>query len=186
MTTATEDYDWSDLDETSKVEFRDTNTMPRQTGTSRTPAGTRRSSSRLTKRLDILQKQLSGQVFQAGSMIGLGLPVTGYYIAQESSNFTEAIVTLARKRTEWIEALEHVADIAPGITIGRTVLGIGASLGVDRYHRTDGKSGFSPDKRACAFLGVTAAYYAVHGEENNASSQAGVYQEPPTVFQPVS
>lgn len=182
--TTTEDYDWSDLDD--KVEVRETNTMPRSPGTSRTPAGARRGSTRLTKRLDTLQKQLSGQMFQAGAMIGLGLPVTGYYIAQESNNFTDAIVTLARKRTEWIEALEHVADIAPGITIGRTVLGIGASLGVDRYHRTDGASGFSPDKRACAFLGVTAAYYAVYKEENGNASEAGIYAEPPAVFQPVS
>jgi hypothetical protein len=184
MSAAVEE-DWSDLED--KVELRETNTMPRTPGTSRnmSSAGTRRTSTRLTKRLEILQKQLSGQMFQAGAMIGLGLPTTGYYIAQESNSFTEAIIALSRKRVEWIEALEHIADIAPGITIGRTVLGIGASLGVDRYHRTEGRSGFSPDKRACAFLGVTAAYYAVHKDED-ASDQAGVYQQPPATFQPVS
>lgn len=182
MTATTEDYDWSDLEE--KVAVRDTNVMPR-TGTSRTPTGARRGSSRKAVKLERLQTALSGQMFQAGTMIGLGLPVTGYYIAQESNNFSTAIVQLAQKRAEWLDALEKVADIAPGITVGRTVLGIAASMGADRYHRSGGESGLNPDKRAAQFLGVTAAYYAVYKE--NDASEAGVYTPAPNaVFVPVS
>lgn len=182
MTATAEDYDWSDLDE--KVAVRDTNVMPR-TGTSRTPTGARRGGTRRAAKLDKLQTALSGQMFQAGSMIGLGLPVTGYYIAQESNNFSVAIVQLASKRAEWIDALEKVADIAPGITVGRTVLGIAAAMGTDRYHRSGGESGLDPDKRAAQFLGVTAAYYAVYKESD--ANQAGVYTPAPHAeYQPVA
>lgn len=185
MTTITQDYDWSDLED--KVEVRDTNVMPRDagTGTGRTPTGARRRSSRKSAKLDQLQTALSGQMFQAGSMIGLGLPVTGYYVAQESHNFSTAIVQLASKRAEWIDALEKVADIAPGITVGRTVLGIAASMGADRYHRTGGESGLDPDKRAAQFLGVTAAYYAVY-KEQDASAGVTYAPAPHAAYQPVT
>jgi hypothetical protein len=161
--TATVSEDWSDLDD-GKTEVRDSNVMPR-TGTTRTPSGTRRVSRRGTKRLEELQKSLSAQMFQAGSMIALGMPVTGTYVCQNAEIFPDAIIDLARKRADWVDALEKVADIGPGVTIGRTVLGIAAAMGADRYHRTGGESGFNPDKRACQFLGVTAAYYEVYKDE---------------------
>jgi hypothetical protein len=124
-------------------------------------------------------------MFQAGGMIALGMPVTGTYICQEAERFPDAIIELARKRTDWVDALEKIADVGPGITIGRTVLGIGAAMGTDRYHRSNGKTGFDPDKRACQFLGVTAAYYSVYKDDENAS--AGNFAPPPHgVFQPVS
>jgi hypothetical protein len=124
-------------------------------------------------------------MFQAGAMIGVGLPVTGYYVASESDNFTKAIVQLARRKAEWIEALEHVADVMPGITIGRTVLGIGCAMGCDRFHRSEGESGVNPDKRSAMLLGVTAAYYEVYKEGNAPAS--GVYSPPPhTKYQPVA
>jgi hypothetical protein len=180
--TATAEEDWSDLEE--KAEVRDTNVMPRQ-GTSRTPAGARRASRRGSKRLEELQKTLSTQMFQAGGMIALGMPVTGTYVCQEAERFPDAIIELARKRSDWVDALEKIADIGPGITVGRTVLGIAAAMGTDRYHRTDGKSGFSPDKRACQFLGVTSAYYSVYKEDSDAS--ASVFTPPPHgAFVPVS
>jgi len=173
--------DWSDLEE--KVELRETNTMPRP-GTTRTPGA--RRGVRTSKRLDALTKSLSTQMFQAGAMISLGLPVTGTYICQEAEVFPDAVVQLARKKAEWIEALERVSDVGPGIVVGRTVLGIAAAMGTDRYYRTDGNSGFNPDKRACALLGVTAAYYNVHKEDGNASSSEGVFTPPPhPVYQPV-
>src|SRR5580692_1661081 len=93
--------DWSDLDE--KAEVRDTNVMPRQ-GTSRTAVGARRVSRRGTKRLEELQKSLSTQMFTAGGMISLGMPVTGTYICQESERFPDAVIELARKRTDWVDA----------------------------------------------------------------------------------
>jgi hypothetical protein len=180
MTTPGED--WSDLDE--KVEVRDTNVLPR-TGTRRTPTSARRGARRGTKRLEDLQRALSNQMFQAGGMISLGMPVTGTYICQEAERFPDAIIELARKRSDWVEALEKVADVGPGITIGRTVLGIAAAMGTDRYYRSNGQSGFNPDKRACQFLGVTAAYYDVHKDDVNATETA--YTPPPHgVFQPVS
>jgi hypothetical protein len=182
MTAPVEDYDWSDLED--KTEVRDSNTMPR-TGTARTPSGARRASRRGTKKLDDLQKALSTQMFQAGGMIALGMPVTGTYICQEAERFPDAIIELARTRADWIDALEKVANVGPGITVGRTVLGIAAAMGADRYHRTDGKSGFSPDKRAAQFLGVSAAYYSVYKEGDNASTST--YTPPPHgAFVPVS
>lgn len=182
MTATAEDYDWSDLDD--KAEVRENNTMPR-TGTARTATGARRGSRRGSKRLEDLQKSLSAQMFQAGGMIALGMPVTGTYICQEAERFPDAIIELARKRADWIDALENVAAVGPGITVGRTVLGIAAAMGTDRYHRTEGKSGFSPDKRACQFLGVTQAYYSVYKEEGEDASS---YFTPPPhgAFVPVT
>lgn len=181
--TATADYDWSDLEE--KTEVRDSNVMPR-TGTARTPSGTRRASRRGTKKLEDLQKALSTQMFQAGGMIALGMPVTGTYICQEAERFPDAIIELARSRADWIDALEKVANVGPGITVGRTVLGIAAAMGTDRYHRTDGQSGFNPDKRAAQFLGVTAAYYSVYNEDRDRNGDSSAFTPPPHgVFTPV-
>jgi hypothetical protein len=180
MTSTAED--WSDLDE--KAEVRDTNTMPR-TGTSRTTTGARRVSRRGTKRLEELEKSLSQQMFTAGGMIALGMPVTGTYICGEAEAFPSAIIELARKRTDWVDALEKIADVGPGITIGRTVLGIAAAMGTDRYHRTNGESGFDPDKRACQFLGVTQAYYSVY-KEGDYDASSGYVPPPVASFQPVS
>jgi hypothetical protein len=173
--------DWSDLED--KAEVRESNVMPR-TGTSRTPTGARRASRRGTKRLEELQKTLSTQMFSAGAMIALGMPVTGTYITQQSETFPDAIIDLARKRTDWLDALEKIADVGPGITVGRTVLGIAAAMGTDRYHRSNGESGFDPDKRACQFLGVTAAYYSVYKEGEYDAAEG--YRPPPATFQPVS
>jgi hypothetical protein len=183
-----QDFDWTAVLDDSPVEVRDTNVMPRQststTGTSRT--GTRRASgSRIEKRLSTLQSSLSKQMFQAGGMVALGLPVTGTYICQQSEPFPEAIIQLARKRADWLDALEKIADIGPGITVGRTILGIGASMGADRWHRSNGESGFSPDKRAAQFLGVTSAYYAVYKEDEESASQ-GYTPAPHPVYEPVS
>lgn len=154
--------DWDDVLGDSPPAPAESNVMPR-TGTSRAGTRTRRPAA---KKLDTLKANLSKQMFQAGAMLGMGLPVTGYYIASESDNFCDAIVTLAAKKADWIEALEHIADIGPGVTVGRIALGIGCALGTDRYYRTEGQSGISPDKRAAMFLGVSAAYYEVHKEEN--------------------
>lgn len=173
------DTDWDSVIPDDEVKPADSNVLPR-TGTARTPAGgARRSGGRTTeKRLNTLRSELSKQMFQSGAIIGLGLPVTGYYISSESDNFCNAIVTLAAKKSDWIEALEHIADIGPGIVVGRTVLGIGCAMGVDRYHRTNGESGISPGKRAAMFLGVAAAYNEVHPDENNATP-SGVFIPPP-------
>jgi hypothetical protein len=110
-------------------------------------------------------------MFQAGTLIGMGLNTTGYYICQESDTFTKAVVQLAVKRPEWIEALEKIADIQPGIVIGRTVVGIGASLAVDRG-RAD------PEKQFMRFLGVYAAWHAVQNPDLERVDVHG-YQPPP-------
>ena len=91
------------------------NTMPRQPRTSRTGAtGGTRGRRVSDKRLSALQEKLSAEMFTAGGMIGFGLPVTGYYIAQESDNFTTAIVQLASKNSQWVAALENVASTHSG------------------------------------------------------------------------
>jgi hypothetical protein len=184
MTTA---VDWDTVD--AESEFTG-NTMPRSPRTSRTGStGAPRGRRVSDKRLSSLQEKLSSEMFQAGAMIGLGAPVTGYYIGQESDNFTNAIVQLAAKNSNWVAALENVAMLGPGIAVGRTVLGIGAAMAADRFYRTEGQSGLDPMKRSAMFLGVTGAYFAVHppegSQEYDAASSA--YQPPPhSGFSPVS
>lgn len=180
------DFDFSDVAEES--EAAESNVLPRQPSTSRTgrSTGTRRGGRPAVKRLNTLKDNLSAQMFQMGMMTGMALPVTGYYIAQESDQFCDAMIKLASKKTEWIEALEQVANIGPGIIVGRTVLGTACALGVDRWHKTEGQSGVNPDKRAAMFLGVSAAYHAVYDREENASDTT-VYVPPPGgTFAPIS
>lgn len=138
----------------------------RGTGPRRTTTRRRASS----KKLDTLQLKLSSEMFQAGALIGMGVPTTGYYICQESDNFTKAVITLAARRPEWIDALEHIADVQPGITVGRTVIGIGAALAVDRG-RAD------PEKAFMKFLGVYSAWNSV--QHPDAKVEGSAYQPPP-------
>jgi hypothetical protein len=140
--------------------------------------GTRRTS-RLEKRIGALQEKLSQEMFMGGSLIGMAIPVTGYYICQESHNFTSAVCQLAQSRPEWVDALEKLADIGPGITIGRTVIGMGAALAVDRG-RAD------PEKAAMKFLGVYNAWLAVNGEQERTVPDGSGYRPPPApAFSPV-
>jgi hypothetical protein len=161
-------------------------------GTNRT-AGTgtgtpRTRSSRLQKRLDQLQTRLSQEMFMGGTMIGLALPVTGYYIGQESHTFTKAICDLASSRPEWVDALEKLADLQPGFIVGRTVIGMGAALSVDRQ-KDEQKREAQANKKFLQFLGVTQAYLAVTGKGAGDGSVNGVssYVPPPGgTFVPVS
>ena len=177
------DFNW----DTVEADPAESNVMPKAPGTARTTAGATRRGRTGVKRLSLLKEALASQMFQAGAMIGFGFPVTGYYIAQESEQFSSAIVDLAGKKAEWIEALENVAKIGPGLIVGRTVLGIGCALGTDRYHRTNGESGISPDKRAAMLLGVAAAYYEVYKDElSDAPASDGFVPPPHGTFVPVS
>lgn len=162
--------------------------MPRQTSRAKSSTGGRGGRRISDKRLSALHDKLTAEMFQAGAMIGLGMPVTGYYIAQESDNFCDAIVTLASKNSQWVAALENIALLGPGITVGRTVLGIGAAMAADRYHRSNGDSGLDPERRSAMFLGVTAAYYAVHPPEGmRDSAESNGFGPPPHgAFNPVS
>lgn len=128
-------------------------------------------------KLDSLQKRLSSEMFQAGAMVGFGLPVTGMYVCQESDAFTKAVVQLASHRAEWLEALEHLADIQPGIVIGRTVVGIGAAIAVDRER-------IPPERKFLQFLGVTSAWLKIQ-EHVNTPEEGNAYQPPPSKFVPV-
>lgn len=181
----TDTIDWGTAEDSA--EFTGENTMPRgtPTGTSRARRTTGRRVS--DKRLEALQQKLSSEMFQAGAMIGLGIPVTGYYICQESDTFTHAVVALASKRTEWVAALENVAMLGPGIAVGRFALGLGAAAAADRYWKTSGESGLDPSKQIAMFLGVTSAYMAVHPPEGSTGARThGNYSPPPTVeFSPV-
>lgn len=154
--------------------------LPRA-GTARTSEGTRRGR-RPSKRLDNLQKALSAEMFSAGTILGFALNTTGYYICQESDPFTKAVIELAAKKPEWIQALEHVADVGPGITIGKTTLGIAVAIGVDRER-------IKPDKAIAKLLGVTAAYMKAHditeGDFTNAAGN-GFAPPPHGAFVPVT
>lgn len=149
---------------------------PDKPQTPRQPRGTR-----LQKKLDQLQARLSAEMFTGGTIVGLALPVTGYYTCQQSHAFTSAVVDLASSRPEWVEALEKLADIGPGLTVGRTVIGLGAALAVDRG-RAD------PEHQVMKLLGVYAAYQAVQEKrEPGEVSDAVRYSPPPAgAFVPVS
>jgi hypothetical protein len=186
------EVDWGADSDDSGPEFTG-NSMPR--GTSRTSTGTggaRQTRGRRVsdKRLAALVDKLSTEMFTAGTMIGLGVPVTGYYICQESNNFCNAVVQLAAHNTQWVAALENIAMVGPGMQVGRTVLGIGAALAADRYYRSGGASGLDPDKRSAIFLGVAQAYYQVHppsGVYNATGNPDNGYRPPPYGnFSPVS
>lgn len=167
------DFDFSEVDPEPVSE----NVVSTSRSRPASATGARRGR-RPVKRLTDLQKRLSGEMFQTGTLLGFGAPVTGYFICQESDTFTKAVVELASKRPEWLDALEHVADIGPGITIGRTFLGIGVALGVDR-ERVD------PEKGIAKLLGVTAAYYKCYPDEMEPLTNA--YKPPPSgPFVPVS
>lgn len=144
-------------------------------------ATTRTRQTRIQKKLTDLQVRLSKEMFMGGTIIGLALPVTGYYTCQESDAFTSAIVELASGRPEWIEALEKLADIGPGLTIGRTVVGLGAALAVDRG-RAD------PEKQFMRFLGVYSAWKSIEDKKAPGEGDyASQYRPPPAhPFQPVS
>lgn len=147
-------------------------------GTRSTGTGTRRR--RITnKKLVELQKKLSTEMFQAGAMIGMGLHTTGYYICQESDNFTQAVIDLAASKPEWLDALENIANIQPGLIIGRTFIGIGASVAVDRG-RAD------PDKSFMKLLGVYSAWVAVNNPSDE-MVEGSAYSPPPAgAFSPIA
>jgi len=130
------------------------------------------------RKLDALQTRLSTEMFQCGVLIGVGLHTTGYYICQESDQFTHAVVDLAAKRPEWITALENIADIQPGLVIGRTVVGMGAALAVDRG-RAD------PEKQFMKFLGVTQAWLQVTNPNTEGLDVHGYKPPPSGAFVPV-
>lgn len=182
QTLADAGFDWDSILTDDTVE-EGTGSLPgrKPPAKSRGTAGAKRGRPKTADKLETLRKRLSSEMFGAGAMIGMGLPVTGYYACQESDNFTGAVIELASGKKEWIEALEKVANIAPGITVGRICLGLGASLAVDRG-RAD------PEKRFMKFLGVYAAWYAVKNPGEEINTNAGITYTPPPggKFVPVS
>lgn len=163
------DFDFSDIGDDNVSSASGPLTGSRGTSTPRS-GGTRRRRSASSKKLDSLQAKLSSEMFQAGAMIGMGLHTTGYYICQESNDFTRAVVQLAARRPEWIDALEHIADVQPGIVVGKTMLGIGAAVAVDRG-RAD------PEKAFMKFIGVHKAWAAWNNVEPKVEGSA--YKPPP-------
>jgi len=138
----------------------------------------RRARKPSKAKVNALQEKLSAEMFTVGTMAGLAFPVTGMYIAQESDAFTKAIVELAARRPEWTEALEHLADVQPGLVIGRTALGIGAALAVDRG-RAD------PEKRFMRLTGVWQAWKAIDDKRDGYAAEGSAYVPPPPAWQPV-
>lgn len=142
----------------------------------RQPTTRRRRTSK--NKLSALQAKLSKEMFSAGAMIGMGLHTTGLYICQESDSFTSAVIELASTRPEWIDALENVANLQPGLVIGRTALGIGAAVAVDRGR-------LDPEKQFVKFLGVYQAWARHAKQESNGKVEGSAYVPPPTTFEPV-
>lgn len=143
------------------------------------PPGSGRGQ-KFEQRLAALQEKLSSEMFQAGALIGMPFNVTGYYICQESDNFTKALIQLASRRPEWVDALETIADLQPGIVVGRTAFGVGAAFAVDR-EKVD------PEKPFLKFLGVYSAWKAVQNKGGmDGLAEGSSYQPPPSQFVPVS
>lgn len=143
--------------------------------------GKRRGRKPGTARLTGLQKQLSTELFTAGTMVGMMLPVTGIYVCEQADAFTKSVVQLASSRPEWISALENLAQLEPGLIIGRTVFGIGAAIMVDRGR-------IEPDRQILKLLGVYSAWRRLEanqsGDRTDASFTAG---DPPAgAFIPVA
>jgi len=184
ITDAGIDLDFSELDDESTTTVAAgpvTGSRGRRGGTSRgggegTPAPPRKPRRPSDKRLTELKDKLSGQMFMAGTMAGMALPVTGMYACQESARFCGAVVDLAASRPEWILALEKLALIEPGLIIGRTTLGLGCALAVDRERA-------KPDGRVAMFLGVTEAWMRLQDEDGSEAGSS--YSPPPSKFQPV-
>lgn len=180
-------FDWSQISDEEVKTSEGPLTGSR--GGSRTTTGARRGRKTRQSRLDSLQRSLSGQMFMAGSMIGLGMPVTGYYACQESDTFTKAIVQLAAHRPEWVDALENLANIQPGLIVGRTALGLGAALAVDRAARdkeNPNRDYELASKQFMKFLGVYNAWQAVNDPNNRDIEEGSGYQPPPASFAAVS
>lgn len=178
------DLDFSELDDegaTPAAEGPVTGSRSRGRGTSSatsSSSGTTSTPRRrgfTTKRLDALKSKLSGQMYTAGVLVGVPLPVTGIYTCQESARFSSAVVDLAASRPEWIEALEKLALLEPGLIVGRTAMGIGCALAVDR-----GRA--KPDGRVAMFLGVTEAWMRLQEEDGD---EGASYSPPPSKFEPV-
>lgn len=175
-----EDDEFADVLESAEPE------APPATSRGKGTAKRRASRPRVPKRVSDLNDALARQMFQAGTIIGLAMPVTGFYVAQESAGFAEAITRLAAKDARYLEALESLASVGPGVMIGRTVLGIGCAMGVDRWSKSEGMRGFSPDSRAAMLLGVTRAYAEVHGDGQAGAAAPGFTPPPAAVFVPVA
>lgn len=145
----------------------------------RSTGGTRRRRGPGVKKLENLQKKLSQEMFQAGAMIGMGLHTTGYYICQESDSFTRAVIDLAASRPEWLDALENIANIQPGLIIGRTFIGIGAAVAVDR-----GRA--NPEKQFMKLLGVYSAWNAWQNPSDEIGEGSAYSPPPGGAFTPLS
>lgn len=150
------------------------------------PATRRKAAARMPRRALSIRDALAKQMFTVGAMMGMGLPVTGYYVCQESDGFSDAIIRLAVKDGRYLDALEKITDIAPGVMIGRTVLGVGCAIGVDRWLRTDGERGIDPGKRAAMLLGVSAAWWEVTHGERDSPGPAAAASPPHAAFVPVT
>lgn len=143
-------------------------------------SGTTRKPRRASKsKLDGLKAKLTEQMFMAGAMGGMALPVTGIYVCQESERFCGAVVDLAATNPRWIEALEKLTLIEPGLIVGRTAFGIGGALAVDR-----GRA--QPDTAVMKFLGVYQASERYKRGGMDASEEGSSYTPPPAAFAPLA
>lgn len=175
-----------DADFDFEAELGDDATTPASDGPLTGSRSGRGSASGLPKRrrpsktkLDGLKAKLTEQMFMAGAMGGMALPVTGLYVCQESERFCGAVVDLAATNPKWIEALEKLSLIEPGLIVGRTAFGIGGALAVDR-----GRA--QADTAVMKFLGVHQAYLRYQQGGTGASEEGSSYTPPPAAFAPLS
>lgn len=115
----------------------------------------RPKSQGLETRLKALQVDLSDNMKTAGAICGAVLPVTGYILVEDSDDFTNAIIRLARRHPRALLALEKAAEVGPGVVVGKELLKLGVALQVD-----GGK--LQPDAIPSKYLGVERVYNEVH------------------------
>lgn len=129
---------------------------------------TRRAAGRsIDQRADRIQKSLDVQAFKFGAMISRVVPVTGTTIMKRSEKTSAALVTIARRKPEYLDALEKVAEFEHVMDLAEFVAAILAALAVDFNQ-------MNPDGFAAKALGVTETYHELMDDGN---IEAPVVQE---------
>jgi hypothetical protein len=136
-------------------------------------AGKGRGRRTKSESLNELKNLLADEAYKFGGIVSPLLPTTGAYMIAESEEAMRGIVDLAKDNPRALDALRQVAKAAPGIVVGRVVVGIGTSVLVDARK-------IAPDAVPARMLGVTRAWAATHEKEAN---ERGIYVADPVPVQ---
>lgn len=141
-----------------------------QTSTKR-PAAKKGGSGRKSKAdtLAELKGMLADEAYKVGGMVSPVLPTLGGYMIAESEESVSGLVELAKDNPRALDALKQVAKLAPGVAVGRFMVGAATCVLVD-MRKVD------PDTVPARMLGVTRVWVATHKSE---AASKGVYVADP-------